>query len=37
MWQEIVIEIVSVIIVVVVYAVVLQWSANKIDKEIENK
>ena len=37
MVQEIIIEIVTVVVFVIAYAVVLQWSAGKIDEEIENK
>ena len=37
MVQEILIEIIAIVVVVVGYALVLNWSADKIDEEIENK
>ncbi len=37
MVQEILIEVITVLVVVVVYAIVINWSADKIDEEIENK
>tara|TARA_Y100000592_G_scaffold77262_1_gene121133 strand:+ start:606 stop:719 length:114 start_codon:yes stop_codon:yes gene_type:complete len=37
MFQEILIEIITVVILVLGYAIAINWSADKIDEEIENK